>query len=203
MFDHVVCINLDRRPERWERFRKQWPLRSLGPTRYSAVDSRLAKPPPWFPEVCPDPGAWGCLRTHVRIWEDALSGGWDSVLVFEDDAILRDDFTAKFSEFMNAVPSDWEQIYLGGQHLFVEESAGKQRHNGSPPPQAIDDKQIVVRCFRVNRTHAYAMRPSMMRAALDSCALLPRVCRARPPTTSTIGLASCTPITRSTRLGGS
>lgn len=173
MFRHVVCINLDRRPQRWERFLEAIP--SLGwymnMVRYPAVDSRLAKPPPWFSDACPHPGAWGCLRTHLRIWEDALTQGWDNVLVFEDDAIFCDDFAAKFSEFMDAVPDDWDQIYLGGQHLYALDKNGDTRHGFSSPPQAVNE--YVLRCQNVNRTHAYAMRPSMMQAASDTCALLP------------------------------
>lgn len=162
MFSHVVCINLDRRPERWKQFQDAVPILGwLGIDRYSAVDSRLCRPPPWYSAICPQPGAWGCLRTHLRIWEDALSGDWPDVLVFEDDAIFCDAFADKFSQFMANVPDDWEQIYLGGQHLEVEDH----------PPEAVNDH--VLRCHNVNRTHAYAMRPSMIQAASDTCALLP------------------------------
>ncbi len=179
MFTHVVCVNLDRRTDRWDRFRLDKRMDSIvragcfsQPLHCPAIDSRKAKPPQWFTDCCPHPGAWGCLRTHVRIWEDALSNEWDSVLVFEDDAIFRDDFVYEFQLFMENVSADWDQIYLGGQHLYVAEAAGNQHHHGSLPPQFVNEH--VLRCQNVNRTHAYAMRPSMMQAALDKCSLLPQ-----------------------------
>ncbi len=173
MFKHVMCINLERRPERWKRFIHGFPTdtRYYHPHHYPAVDSRLAKPPPWFSDACPDPGAWGCLRTHLRIWEDALSGSWDDVLVFEDDAIFCEGFAEKFARFMARVPDDWDQIYLGGQHLYAIDQNGDTRPGFSSPPQVVNE--YVLRCENANRTHAYAMRPAMMQAAIDTCALLP------------------------------
>ena len=173
MFDAAVCINLDEREERWIRFRGRMKDLFL-PTvkRLRAIDSTLAKPPRWFAEVCPHPGAWGCLRSHTNIWEAALCDGVESLLVFEDDAIFYEGFDVKFRQFMDAVPGDWDQLYFGGQHLYLTDDQIERGQKGSLPPIVVNEH--VLRCQNVNRTHAYAMRPRMMQAALDHCSLLPQ-----------------------------
>lgn len=156
MFDRVVCVNLDRRPERWERFSKQfpayWPF--AYPERFSAVDGQQTGKPDWFPA---SHGAWGCLQSHLRIWEESLNAGHDAVLVFEDDAVCCRDFVQQLVDFLAAVPNDWDMLYPGGQHLFTSDL----------PPQFVDQTCRVVRGHYINRTHCYAIRGRMMRAAYD------------------------------------
>lgn len=183
MFDRVLCVNLNRRPRRWERFQAElptdWPFAQ--PQRYPAVDGFAVGLPAWFAPkilqlggglrlVSPVPfrlrrlrGAWGCYRTHLRILEDALTDRLDSVLVFEDDAVFAPDFGRKVQEFLTAVPDDWDQIYLGGQHVGLKKDF----------PEAIGDG--VLRCHKVNRTHAYAIRGRMLSAAYRHLADIPDV----------------------------
>lgn len=172
MFDRVVCISLAHRPERWEQFQRglpaDWPFPR--PKRMRAVDGRKAKPPTTFAPasipiaamlqiagLIPDSlqvarmaGVWGCYRSHLRVIEDALTDDCEAVLIFEDDAIFAPGFSKCAEQFMNTVPTDWHQIYFGGQHLDAD----------SNPPVALND--TVLRCRNVNRTHAYALRRSMM-----------------------------------------
>lgn len=159
MFDRCVVINLAKRTDRMERFWNElpapWPF--VGIDVQQAIDGTLSLPPESF---CPTGarvrspdrhrGAWGCLRSHLRVMEDALCGGADSVLVFEDDAIFGPRFAERAARFLAEVPSDWDQIYLGGQHL------GKPHED----PERINDE--VIRCKRINRTHAYAIRGEML-----------------------------------------
>lgn len=155
MFDRVVCINLDRRPERWAAFQKRlpapWPF---GPVeRVAGVDGLTANIPPWYSNRKPRlRGAWGCYRTHLRIWQHAVENDLASVLVFEDDAIFCEEFSERVMRFLAHVPNDWSQLYLGGQHLNTHHSL----------PQGLNDE--VLACFNVNRTHAYAMRRPMLEA---------------------------------------
>jgi GR25 family glycosyltransferase involved in LPS biosynthesis len=175
MFDHVVCLNLDRRPNRWDRFQAnlfQADRRlAASVARYRAVDGSKTGVPSWYPA---GPGAWGCIRSHVRIWEDALTQGWESVLVFEDDALFCEDFAQRATEFLDAVPDDWDMIYLGGQHLYDHDWEAVRGRGRAMPPQMLDDRRLVLRCQNVNRTHAYAIRPAMMQRAIELCALLPQ-----------------------------
>jgi len=145
VFDRVVVVNLDRRPDRWARFQEHiasldWPFRE--PQRFRAVDGRTVKPPAWWRV---GGGAWGCLQSHLRIIEQALMDELESILILEDDVFFVPDLRARFTRFHSALPDDWHQIYLGGQHLF-------QRRQ---PPQPVNEE--VLRPFNVNRTHAYAL----------------------------------------------
>ena len=50
-FERVVCINLDRRPDRWEEFQREW-ARVEGCfgelERVRAVDGEKVPPPEWY-----------------------------------------------------------------------------------------------------------------------------------------------------------
>lgn len=148
MFDRVVLINLKRRPDRLEAFRARqkeagWELPE--PTVFEAVDGSKVGVPTYFQS---GGGAWGCCRSHVRVCEQAVMDGVESLLVFEDDVTWKADEGGRSAweqlrRFMAAVPADWEQLMLGGQHL--------QPALPTPAPG-------VVRCTNCQRTHAYAVR---------------------------------------------
>lgn len=150
-FDRVVVVTLARRVDRLEGFLAR--IRAANPYLADnlelelAVDGELCRPPDWWRTT---PGAWGCYRSHLRIIEDALQDGVESVLIFEDDATFVDDFTPRAIAFFEALPSDWGQAYLGGQHL----ARARQAVPG------------IVEGVNINRTHAYALRgPAGLQAA--------------------------------------
>ena len=143
MFDRVVLINLKRRPDRLAAFRrlqaeKGWRLPE--PEIFEAIDGNRVGVPPYYGQ---GGGAWGCLRSHVTILERAVMDDVGSVLVLEDDLVWHSDAWDRLNAFLAAVPSDWDQLMLGGQHM------GKPGEAVSPG---------VVRCLNCQRTHAYAIR---------------------------------------------
>lgn len=146
-FDRVVLINLKRRPDRLLSLRnelseKGWPFAQ--PQVFEAVDGSLVPTPDgWLSGA----GAWGCMASHRRVLEQAISDGVKSLLVLEDDACIRHSFSQDVARFLSAVPDDWDQLMLGGQHI------------GNT--QQVSDG--VVRCFNCQRTHAYAIRGKMLR----------------------------------------
>ncbi len=119
MFDASVVINLDKRPERFQRFmaavrRVDWPFPE--PVRFAAIDGTQHPPPAWW--RC-SPGSWGNLQSFLLIFEAAERDGLESLVIFEDDAMFpHDDLAARVRKFVEAVPEDWDQIYLGGGHHF-------------------------------------------------------------------------------------
>ncbi|MFO0824984.1 MAG: glycosyltransferase family 25 protein [Gemmataceae bacterium] len=146
-FDRVVVINLRRRPDRLAAFRASlsecdWPF--LEPTVFEAVDG-LARPTPegWADGA----GAWGCLQSHRQVLDQAIRDHVKALLVLEDDACFRGDFRIQAEKFLNAVPSDWDQLMLGGQHMAT----------------AAPVVPGVVRCHKCHRTHAYAIRGRFLR----------------------------------------
>ena len=146
----AVCINLDRRSDRWEAFQRSCTMPDV--ERFPAIDGRKVRPPAWWKQ---GGGAWGCMLSHIRILEQALMDGMDQrgevLLVLEDDALFPDDFDERTARFLEAVPHDWDQLYLGGQHRGLR----------AKPPQRINAE--VVRPHMVNRTQAYAVRGKFIR----------------------------------------
>ena len=149
-FERAYCVNLARRPDRWQafqdRFPSDWPFREV--QRVNAVDGRTCKPPGWWSQ---GGGAWGCYRTHLRLIEQCLNDKIESVLLLEDDALFMEGFASRVREFLAHVPEDWGMLYLGGQHLYVDQS----------PPARIND--WVYQPYNINRTHAFALRGETMR----------------------------------------
>ena len=145
-FEKVFLVNLDRRKDRLEtcmkEFDERWPFKK--PIRWRAVDGSL----------CPSPygwsaggGAWGCMQSHRQILEHCLLEGINSVMVLEDDAYLLPEFEKQIQVFMDEVPSDWECLMIGGQHIR------------DPVPVS----KNVVRCKDTQRTHAYVLRGSLIK----------------------------------------
>jgi GR25 family glycosyltransferase involved in LPS biosynthesis len=112
-FPHKFCINLDRRPERWEQMRSKFERCGVrGVERFAAVDGQQALLPANWSD---SPGAYGCLRSHLEIIKEARRLGWPSVLIFEDDAALDPELSEKFSSYFQQVPADWEMLHFGGK----------------------------------------------------------------------------------------
>lgn len=149
-FDKVFCINLDRRPDRWEQFLADlpddWPFKV--PQRIQAIDGQKVKAPQWWKQ---GNGAWGCYRTHLRLLEEAMNNDWESILLMEDDAKCIPNFTQDVRSFLSEVPEEWGMIYLGGQHLYVKK-VRPRRHT-----------EWVYIPYNVNRTHAFAIHRRMFK----------------------------------------
>jgi len=149
IFGAVYVANLDCRPDRWEEFCARAAKAGItGFTRFRAIEGDKCLHPAWWRA---GNGAWGCLMTHLRMAQDALMDGLDNYLVFEDDVVFSADFVVRLETAMHALDGvEWDQFYLGGQHLYVETS----------PPWPFRDN--IVRCPNVNRTHAYAVNKRFM-----------------------------------------
>lgn len=146
-FDRVVLINLKRRSDRLAAFKVRvadagWALPSA--IVVSAVDGRACGVPS---DYTAGPGAYGCMRSHLGVLEQALTDGVTSLLVFEDDVSWDATTWPRLNEFLSKVPRDWDQLMLGGQHQLPTESI-------TPG---------VVRCTGTERTHAYAVRGPAIR----------------------------------------
>jgi GR25 family glycosyltransferase involved in LPS biosynthesis len=143
----IYCINLDRRPDRWEKAKEQHWMNGLNVERFPAVDGRD------FVKNYPcDPGNNGCTLSHYFIVERAKLLGLPMVMVLEDDADLHIDFNALLKECMESLPEDWDMLYFGGTH--------KKR------PKIENTK--ILRVIETYTTHGYIIRESMYDAVLDN-----------------------------------
>jgi glycosyl transferase family 25 len=108
--EKIYCINLDRRPDRWQRCEEIFKQHEIVATRAVAVDGKSL-----LTGVLPH-GALGVLRSNLAVLRGAVERDMDSIAIFEDDIELDDHFNEKFDEYIKLVPKDWAFIYLGGSN---------------------------------------------------------------------------------------
>ena len=152
-FERCYCINLARRPDRWQAFQKQlgnWPF--VKPVRFEGIDGKQVPHPQWFGGAGMN-GAWGALCSHRTIIERCLNEGVQSVLVLEDDAAPVAGFADKARQFFAALPEDYQMVYLGGQLTHYDHT--------EHPPEVINEQ--VIRPWSCNRTHAYGLTRAGMK----------------------------------------
>ena len=58
-------------------------------------------------------GHIGASLSHIKVWEDALKNGHNSFLIFEDDALLRDDSESILKKSLLQLPANWDLLFLG------------------------------------------------------------------------------------------
>ena len=102
----VFCINLDRRPERYDLFSKQRGINELNIQRVSAVDGAAINPvkSPYISNQTKinilhntrrshgeidTIGAIGCSLSHYSVWKKFLESDAPHCLVLEDDAQIK------------------------------------------------------------------------------------------------------------------
>ncbi len=148
-FPHKVCINLDRRPERWQQMRHKFERHGIHAVqRFAALDGDELKLPPHWTHT---PGAYGCLRSHVEVVSDARRRGAASVLIFEDDVVFDPEFQEKFAARIEQLPHDWDMLFFGALH--------------KDEPVSVADH--IVRLTRSNSTYAYALRETVFDAFIE------------------------------------
>jgi glycosyl transferase family 25 len=149
VFPLKVCINLYRRPERWQRMQHAIAAHSLEPVqRFSAIDgNEVALPPGWTHTA----GAYGCLLSHVDVVREARQARVSSVLIFEDDVVFDPRFKEKVAAFIQELPADWDMLFLGALH--------------KDEPVRVSDH--IGRITKANSTFAYAVRNTVFDAFIE------------------------------------
>lgn len=138
----VVLINLKRRQDRLDNFRRQqkekgWCLPD--PIIFEAIHGDTVSVPHMFHS---GGGAWGCRSSWVSVLERAMMDEVPSLLVLEDDVCWKPTLEAQLTSFFAEVPSDWQVAFLGGQHI-------------SPPHPM---SPTLSKCRNTQRTHAILIR---------------------------------------------
>lgn len=135
VFDQIYLINLDRRPDRLERFMNSLDnsdMKDMKVLRMNAVDgseiditrvplSETAKGELKQIETTGfrskhyqlTRGAIGCYLSHVKVWKDIVEKGHKNGLIFEDDVTLPENMYERMMNSMKGVPDDWDVLLFG------------------------------------------------------------------------------------------
>jgi GR25 family glycosyltransferase involved in LPS biosynthesis len=149
LFPARVCINLDRRPERWQRVEARFAEHGIdGVRRFPALDGNALPIPLHWRHTA---GAYGCLRSHLQVVKDARRLGLPSVLIFEDDVVFDSDLQSRFALGAAQLPGDWDMLFFGALH------------KDEPIPLT----ESLCRLTRSNSTYAYAIRNTVFDAFID------------------------------------
>ena len=145
MIPRIYILNLPYKPDRRERLAAHLAELELFPAErirwVRALSGDWSPGPAWWKS---GNGAWGCLMSHLHVVHDAIMDGLESYVVLEDDVCFQPRAKEMLTRLMQEVPEDWDQIYLGGQHLKT--------------PQEVPGCPFVLRGVNVNRTHAFVLR---------------------------------------------
>src|SRR5689334_617188 len=133
LFPHKVCINLDRRLERWRQMQDKFYQHGIHSVRrFAAVDGEALKIPANWPGT---PGAYGCLLSHLEIVREARRLKLSSIRIFEDDVVFDDQIKQKFSEYVRQLPADWDMLFFGALHkdelMKVSDNIGRITQSNS------------------------------------------------------------------------
>ena len=140
IFPHKVCINLNRRPERWQQMQRRFAHHGIHSIRrFPAIDGENQTIPANWRNT---PGAYGCLLSHLQVVSEARLLGLPGVLIFEDDTVFDQDFANKFHHYIQQLPLDWDMLFLGALHK----------------DEPIKVSENISRITRANSTYAYALR---------------------------------------------
>ena len=122
--DDAWVINLDRRADRMAKFATTHPDLAQRVHRFSAFEgSGLQLTPKIARLFKPNDFKWkkpvmGCALSHLAVWMKLLNDREDigSYLIMEDDARLSPTWKKSWEKIHkhNALPADWDVVYLGG-----------------------------------------------------------------------------------------
>lgn len=117
-FDHIYCINLDRRYDRWVKIVEKFKFLNIHVKRVSAVDGSKLDRSIREQYKMISAGALGCILSHYKIIQHAKKCNYRRILILEDDILFIENFHKHFIDMMKSI-NDWCLLYLGcSQHVW-------------------------------------------------------------------------------------
>jgi len=152
-FDKTVCINLDRRFDRWSECVSEFEKNGLtNIERFRAVDGKdLQQQPKGFLTQ----SRLALVLTNMLILDKAIEEDYNSILILEDDVEFTKQVT-NMKSFFDSLPEDWDMLYFGGNH---------NTHVGYEPPTIINDK--VCKLHNTFSTHCVAINKKSFKEILE------------------------------------
>ena len=123
----MLCISLDRRPDRWATFKRDADAAGINVMRLPAVDAKEFDAVT-HPSVLlltahniknkvrrahyeiDTGGAVGASLSHIKAWNYLKNGSAPALIIFEDDAQIPLDFQERLTRLVTELPADWDFI---------------------------------------------------------------------------------------------
>jgi len=162
-FDKTYLVNLERRPDRYEKFMNAYDesdMNFVPISKINAVDGTdidIEKVP--LSEIAKGElkqiettgfrskhyqltrGAIGCYLSHVKVWKDIIESNQKHGLIFEDDVKLPLNINTKITKSMQHVPDDWDIILFGFHCKDCEKKINYRKVN----------RFILLHCYAISR----------------------------------------------------
>jgi len=115
---NTFCINLDTKPERWEKMQQRFQYFDMKVQRWPAATA--ADIVDNFPHHL-NGGQKGCAQSHIHIWRHMLANNLPYALILEDDACFDKHWKDKLALFC-ALNDDlaWDAVFLNASEPIDE-----------------------------------------------------------------------------------
>jgi GR25 family glycosyltransferase involved in LPS biosynthesis len=114
-FKNKICINLDRRLDRWETVQAEFQKHDIQDVeRFSATDGSLLTDIQQFGKSYQ--AEFGGTLSHYNAIKYAKQNKFKNIVIFEDDVIFIENFNSLFDWFIENPPAKWDVIFFGGNH---------------------------------------------------------------------------------------
>ena len=124
--DCIYVINLDSRPDKWNRVKKLFDERGLNVNRVSGVNGwQLSKET--LQELCGSypvrfaNGHYGCMLSHLSVLKDAYARGFKQIWVAEDDVEFLEDVNQipQLITKLDTIDPSWDIFYTDIKPRFI------------------------------------------------------------------------------------
>ena len=162
-FDKVYAINLDSSTERLATLTEGCEALGIEFERVSAVSGEDPRTRMWKKKMTEgwNRNAKGLTLTTIGILEDALTKGYESIFILEDDARFVKNFNSLLEKTMRRLPEDWDFVLLNSNHQIPPKQVA--------PCLAKIERSICCQAYGINRKvmETYLKRLKKMSKPID------------------------------------
>lgn len=159
-FDAIYCINMDKRPSRWEMAQREF--EKLG------ILDRVER----FSGIIHSQPKRGCFESHMKIIHDARENKLNNVFIFEDDVAVLSSYTLeKFTKSINYLKAqEWEFFYMGGLEKRIKPRKRynrlKRKYGGDKCDENFD---YIMKAASVGWNQSYAVNSNIFDKIAEDC----------------------------------
>lgn len=126
----AYCINLDRRPDRLAHCHAECGRHGMAFERIAAVDGKdptIAAAahtiPPMWTGLRMSAGAYACLQSHRKAWQQLLDSGAPHAMIFEDDLLFAEGIAAYLDDGWVPEDADIVKLETFGTRTHIDRTA--------------------------------------------------------------------------------